>query len=240
MSVEVASRLYTEKSLLSEFETRKHSLYEKFSTKRIDSNDPDFVWMWELIQGHYRGQSKTNGAYTFRLTKRQDIYLVDATGAPLKDGRGKWVHVGKDGLVKNRFRTSDVAPLRQKVFKVMRDLVSDQVHQVRVDAGACGLGKDLHVGHGFGGSDPFGAMVVNFLKENGWPSPVRVEDLSIERVSSNSGSFKLSGGADLEKKWQEYHRKHSNMQMQESFANLSDNYNNKRKLWEVESREGGC
>ena len=237
MSVEIANRLYTEKSLLSEFETRKHKLFEKFSTRRIDQSDPNFVWMWELIQGHSRGSSKTEGACTFRLTKQRAMYLVDVTGAPLKDQRGGWVHVGKDGLVKNRFRANDVTPLRQKVFKVMRDLVADQVQQVRIDAGAHGLGTQLHVGHGFGGSDPFGAMVVNFLKENGWKQPVRVEDVAIERVSSNSGSFRLAGGTDLEKRWQDYHRKHANMQMQDGFSNLSDNYKNKRKLWEV---EGEC
>ena len=220
--------------LLKAFESKKSTLMVEYETRVINTTDINFKWMWALIQGHSRGSEKIGEATTFRLTKRGDIYLVGKRGEPHKDARGKWVHVGKDGLVRNRFRTTDVTPYRQKVFKVMRDLVCDQTSAFRKKANAVGTGYDLHVGHSE--DAPFGALVIKFLYAHGWPTPCLVEDLVIERVSPDSGNYKLAMGASLEKLWQEYHSKHAKLFMQPARDNLSDNYNNKRTLWQLEGK----
>jgi len=227
----------TEKELLHVFKCCKQALHLQYATRHInDTNDANFKWMWALILGHTRGASKIQGAETFRFTRDGTIYLVDAQGEPLKDTKGKWVTVGKDGLVHNRFRTSDVQPYRTKVAKVMRELVSDQVQQVRYNAGAQGQGKQVHVGHGFDGTDPFGAMVIRFMMENGFTAPCHMEHIAIERVSANSGNFQLSAGPELEFKWKEFHRKHAVMAIQDAHQNLSNNYKDKRKLWALEEK----
>ncbi len=225
--------------LLKAFESKKSTLVKTYGTRVIDRRDVNFKWMWVLIQGHSRGAEKVGKATTFRLTRRGDIYLVGTTGEPLKDARGKWVHVGKDGLVCNRFRTTDVTPYRQKVFKVMRDLVQDQISEFREKASATGMGCDMHVGHSE--DTPFGALIIGFLWENGWAEPCLIEDLKVERVSPESGDYKLDMGSDrdnnyIEKLWQEYHREHAKLFMQPARDNLSDNYNNKRTLWQLEGK----
>lgn len=220
--------------LLKAFESKKSTLVEGYGTRVINDADSNFRWMWALIQGHSRGAEKIGKATTFRLTKRGDIYLVGPTGEPHKDARGKWVHVGKDGLIRNRFRTTDVTPYRQKVFKVMRDLVRDQTSAFREEAGAVGMGCDLHVGHSE--DAPFGALIIDFIYANGWPEPCLVEDLVIERVSPDSGDYKLAMGVSCEKLWQEYHREHAKLFMQPARDNLSDNYKNKRTLWHLEGK----
>ena len=223
--------------LLKAFESKKSTLVEKYGTRVIDTRDVNFKWMWALIQGHSRGAEKVEKATTFRLTRRGDIYLVGTTGEPLKDARGFWwVHVGKDGLVRNRVRAMEATPYRQKVFKVMHDLVRDQDSEFREKANATGMGCDLHVGHS---EDPFEALIIEFLFEHGWPEPCLVEDLKIARISP--GDYKLDMGTDDEsneigKMWQEYHRKHAKLFMQSARDNLSDNYNNKRMLWQLEGK----
>lgn len=227
--------------LLKAFESKKSTLVEGYGTRVINDADSNLRWMWALIQGHSRGAEKIGKATTFRLTKRGDIYLVGPTGEPHKDARGKWVHVGKDGLVRNRFRTTDVTPYRQKVFKVMRDLVRNQTSAFREEAGAVGMGCNVHVGHSE--DAPFGAMIIEFMKEEGFPEPCLVEHLIIERVSHNSGDFRLFGDNKVYEdkettgsRWQEYHRKHAQLFMQPARDNLSDNYNNKRTLWHLEGK----
>ena len=237
MPVEVCGRFYLNEKILEEaFKAHRFRLHSTYGKRVIDRNDPDYKWMWELIQGHARGKKKTTGAVTFRFRADGAIYLVAASGEPLKVvGRSSdWVYVGIHGLVNNRFRQNDVVPYRQKVFKVMRDLVADQVREFRVSSAAQGLGKELHVGHGADGSDPFGAMVVKFLISHGLPA--RVEDIEIERVALNSGDYKLSMGDEMEGKWKAFHRKEAKLWMQDARANLSDNFNNKRKLWELEEK----
>lgn len=219
--------------LLKAFESKKSTLVKTYGTRVIDTRDVNFKWMWVLIQGHSRGAEKVGKATTFRLTRRGDIYLVGTTGEPLKDARGKWVHVGKDGLVCNRFRTTDVTSYRQKVFKVMRDLVRDQASEFREKASATGMGCDMHVGHSE--DTPFGALIVEFMFAKGWPLPCLVEDLVIERVSPESGDYKLASDT-FAKLWQEYHREHAKLFMQPARDNLSDNYNNKRTLWQLEGK----
>ena len=140
MPVEVDGEWYShDRTLLREFNRVKSALLSKYGNGHIDKTDCDYTWMWELIQGHSRGTCKTKDSRGFRLTYRGDIYLTDQNGDHMEDALGNWIKVGKDGLVRNRFRTDDVVPYRQKVFKVMRDLVADQVKQVRVAAGAEGV-----------------------------------------------------------------------------------------------------
>lgn len=241
MSVEVCGRHFTSKSeLVREFDMRKARLKDAYGTKNITCTDEDYVWMWELIKGHSRGETKTAGACRFRLMRSGDIYLVDKAGGALKDSRGRWVCVGKGGLIENRFGARGVASRRQNVFKVMRNLVDDQVKDFRSQAGNENNSHDMHVGHGADGSSPFGAMVAEFLCASAYPSINRVEDIEIERVSPNSGNYQLASGKNdafyksFACEWQTYHRKHAKLFMQNAKVNLSDNHNNKRKLWETE------
>ena len=232
----------TSAKLVTDFEQRKSRLYSKYAKRAIDQQDADYKWMWDLIKGHNRAQEKTRGATTFRLYHSNgiNIYLLDQANKPLKDSRGKWVHVGKDGLIFNRFKANDCQPHRLKVFRVFRDLVADQIFAFRAKKDAVGRGKEVHVGHGAQGSDHFSSMLVRFLRKSGFTAPDPFQEVNLERASSQSGEYKLASsqagrykGDQLATMWCTFHRDNARLKMQNAHDNMSDNYNNKRKLWEL-------
>ena len=83
-------------------------------------------------------------------------------------------------------------------------------------------------------------MVVKFLRKYGFCARDPVQEIKLERVSCQSGEYKLASsqvgkykGGELATMWCTFHRENARLKMQEAHDNLSDSYNNKRKLWEI-------
>lgn len=230
------------RAMTAELEARKRRLHNKFGGARCDpETDADAAWLWQLIGMHCRGSEKiTPRVKGFAVDEvaglrrgTLHILLLDDSGARmLNDAKGgRPTMVGKDGIIAHHFCNTG-ANERLEAMDAFRSLVRDQTHKVLTEARAAGQVTDgRHVGHGFDGTDPFGALVVRYLASRGMPG---LSAVALRRLSPESGQFELCD-AELAQGFRAYHAQHANMRMQDAKENAAGAHADKMRMRSAEA-----